>query len=54
MNDGAEPEREEELLPADIVHGWGDPNDSSWWAGAFAVLKPVPLAEDLGGPTGTV
>lgn len=54
MNDGAEPEREEELLPADIVHEWDDPNDFSWWAGAFAVLKPVPLAEDLGGPTGTV
>jgi hypothetical protein len=35
----------------DIVHGWDDPNDFSWWKDAFKILKP-PSAREVDGGNG--
>ena len=35
----------------DIVHGWDDPNDFSWWKDAFKILKP-PSAREIDGGNG--
>jgi hypothetical protein len=35
----------------DIVNGWDDPNDFSWWKDAFKILKP-PSAREVDGGNG--